>query len=219
MPRTLCRVIWIPSCIAVFAMVVMFARQPLALPPPTEMTAFTSEDKVISVKHPGNWKAHSNSIHGNATEVWFEPIRNASFAVNADLAGSLMADIAKSGNNMASNLLGDMPGGTQIKEKMKSPLETMHEVKAAKLTKELLDYQEGGTTKATLGGLEAMVTEFTFKKPGMWGPVEMSGKRATAIHSERRISVFSYCPKPLESQLIPVYNKIMATLRFGSEGG
>src|SRR5262245_27007817 len=120
MPRILSRIIWIPSCIAVIAMVFMFARQPLAIPAPTEMTAFTSDDKVITVKHPGNWKAHSNSIHGNTTEVWFDPVRNATFAVTADLAGSLVADIAKSGNAQMSGLLDNVPGGSQVKEKMKS---------------------------------------------------------------------------------------------------
>src|SRR5262249_35146084 len=128
MSQIMSRIIWVPSAVAVFVMVVLFARQPLAIPPPTEMTPFSSEDTVISLKHPGNWKPHSNSIHGNTTEVWFDPIRNASFAVNADLAGSLMADIAKSGNNMASNIAGDVPGGQQIVEKQKSPLETMHEM-------------------------------------------------------------------------------------------
>ena len=81
---------------------------------------------------------------------------------------------------MASGIADSLPGGSPIKEKTKSPLETMHEMKADKLAKDLPEYSEGATSKTTLGGLEAMVTEFTFKKPGMWGSIEMAGKRAGA---------------------------------------
>jgi hypothetical protein len=219
MPRALCRIIWVPSTIVVFAMIFLFARQPLAIPPPAEMADFTTEDKVISLRHPGNWKEHANSIHGNYTEVWFEPVRNSEFNVKADLAGSLMADIAKSTSASGSAILDSMPGGSEIKEKQKSPLEGLHEGKAPILAKELAEYAEGATSKTKLGGLEALVTEFTFKKPGLWGNIEMVGKRATAIHSERRISLLYYCPKVIEAQLEPTFAKIAATLQFNAAAG
>src|SRR5207237_292292 len=120
----------------------LFARQPLALPDPTGLTSFATDDKAIAIQHPGNWKPHNNSLHDVMSELWFVPAKNCELRVSTDLAGSLMADIVKSSQTMQDSISselsqnsGALPAGLPglnlpDAPKRKSPLEQLHELEA-----------------------------------------------------------------------------------------
>src|SRR5438067_289984 len=121
--RAFYRVVWILSALAIAGMTAVFASQPYALPIPGPTKTYTSGDKSLRLDHPGNWKVREFSSHGIETELRVEPARSAKFVVTADLQGSLMADIVKSGNNALSSLTGM---GGEAGAQPKSPLETLH---------------------------------------------------------------------------------------------
>ncbi len=215
------RAVWVPSLIAIIAMVVIFARAPLAIPAPAEMVTYSTDDKTIVFKHPANWKPHSMSMHAVQTEAWIEPARNVNFHINSDLQGSIMADFARAGNNMASNfgsITGTGGSESSAEEKRKSPLEQLHDMKGEKMSKNFPDYQEGITTKLTIGGLEAIETDFTYTRSTMFGKREMSGARFTALHSDRGIGLVYNFPKELQGQVEPVFKRIVKSLEFHQEG-
>ncbi len=216
--RVLSRIVWVPSLIAILVMTFLFARHPQAIAEPSQMVSFTTDDKTITVDHPSNWRAHSNSQHDVMTEVWFLPANNSELHVSTDFAGSLMGDIARSSNNMMDNLGSMLGNGQQIEVKKKSPLEQLHESYAGVMEKEFDDYQEGTTEKTTVSGMEALATSFTFKKPSIWGSREMVGKRFTALPNDRRVKITYYCQKDMQGKLEPTFQKMLATLRI-TQGG
>lgn len=213
MGAILCRVIYIPSAIALIALVVMFGRQPLEVPPIGEMTPFTTEDKMLTMQHPANWKPHSNAVAGSATELWFIPMRNAEINVKGDSAGSFMADATKG----PSLDLGNTPGGEALqKASQKRPLISLHEMRGEEFKKLYDEYDESRSEETTLDGMDALSTHFTYKRSAIWGKKEMSGRRLTAIGTNQRITVFYVYPKELEDKLEPVFKKMLATFKYTS---
>src|SRR5262249_25003733 len=130
------RAVWIPSLIAIIAMMVTFARAPMAIPAPAEMVTYTTDDKALVLQHPSNWKPHSMSLHAVQTEAWFEPAANVKIHINADETSSIIADISRASNNMMSNLGGiSGSGGSETESKRKSPLENVHDMKGESMAK------------------------------------------------------------------------------------
>ena len=99
--RLLYRLVWIPSAFACVGMAYVFIRQPKPFPKPASLTTYTSGDKSVALKRPGNWKASFANDHGVGRGIAFEPADNVRFVVASDLAGSLMADIMKSSDTQA----------------------------------------------------------------------------------------------------------------------
>ena len=96
-----------------------------------------------------------------------------------------------------------------------SPTEKLHMAAAESLPKRYKDYQEGATTKGSINGKEAVMTEFSFKKKGLWGDRPMTGKRVTMLSSERRLTMFSYCPDNLRDQIFPVFDQMINSFTEG----
>ena len=216
MGAAVCRILWIPSSLAVVAMVIVFARQPLVLPPPEAMTGYTTEDKMLEMQHPSNWKPHSNAVAGAATDLWFIPVRNAKIYVKADLFGSLMGDIAKGPAVDLGGAEGNLPGAEAVQKKTNRPLAAVHDMKGEEYKKEYRDYEESGTHDSTLGGMEALVSPFTFEVSALWGSKEMVGVRMSALANDRRISLIYYCPKDMQATLEPIYKKMLTTFKYTS---
>jgi hypothetical protein len=59
------------------------------------------------------------------------------------------------------------------------------------------------------------MTEFTFKKKGLWGDRPMAGKRVTMLSTERRLTMFCYCPDNLKDQLFPVFDQMINSFAEG----
>jgi hypothetical protein len=163
------------------------------------------------------------SMNGVMTEVWIEPARHLYMNIKADLAGSLMADIAKSTGNVGENfagLAGSVPGAGEApkEERKKSPLEVMHEGESEVYAKAYPNYQEGITTHFKIRMMEALMTDFTYEKSSMWGRRPMMGTRITALPSDRRLSIVYQYPKELSEQVGPIFKKIVASLDIHQEG-
>jgi hypothetical protein len=112
--RMLYRAIWIPSVLVLAGLMVMFATKSAAVQPPGPMVLYTTGDGVISVKHPDNWKPHSLTLHDVTTSVVFKSASHEGLSIEANLAGSLRADIDRS----ASTVLGNLPGGQELSAKL-----------------------------------------------------------------------------------------------------
>ena len=225
--RTLYRLVWIPSVVSILVMGFMFSKQPLDVPEPTEMLTYRTDDKMIVVKHPGNWKATTLSMHAVVTVVTFEPSRNIRIQFTADLAGSLLADaftprtgegiggMPVENGNQSSDAESFLKALNNTAQKQKSPLELMHESQSKSLMKEHISqkYKEEKAAKVELAGKEAMVSAFNFEQSGFMSTVEMVGKRFTALTGDRHIDIIYQCPRDTEKEIAPIFDKMIASLQ------
>jgi hypothetical protein len=102
--RVLYRAIWIPSALAIAGSVIVFVQQPFSAPKPGPMVEYKAADNSLIVKHPDNWEAEGSTSQAILTDVRFSPAKGVKFVASADLQGSLMADITKSGQTQADQL-------------------------------------------------------------------------------------------------------------------
>ena len=217
--RGLYRAVWIASLLAILAMSVVFALQPSSPPVVAPMTAYISEDRSLSLQYPGNWKPHSFSSHAVAAQVAFDPNATTHFAVETSLAGSLIGDVAKADGAMLSALPG-LPAG--VADKQKSPLEMLHGIALhtmAKNKRRYPDFTQGATQPMQIGGIEALATEFTFKEGAFWSKKEMTGTYFTILAKDREVRVTAFCTQDRSKTMQPVFDQMIASMRFGEGGG
>lgn len=237
----LARVIWIPSAIGLIGSIGFFAAQPFRLDQPGTLKDYVSSDKSFGLKRPSNWKAQSSDIHGVMSGLRFEPSKDVVFEIQTDLAGSLFADISRGSDNAQANLesamaelakqdpnmakqLGSLtgpggPGGPGNAGPKKSAVEKLHDSNRIGLVKLLKNYKESAPTKTTLGGLEAVESEFTFTGDGLWGARKMFGKRTTSLNQDRAIRILYYGPSDQMATLKPIFTQMRDSIRFGSDLG
>lgn len=219
--RLVYRAIWIPSLLALIGSLVVLAKPPLSLAAPGPATTFTTSDKSITVSHPDNWEPHEMLASGTATTLEFRPSVDVKIHIATDLQNSLLADLAKSpsGTPALPGMEG-MSGAGGTATAQKSPLETVHAMQP-KLTgmDKWDDYQEDKTTPMPISGQEALVTEFTYKKSGMLGSREMWGERATALLSERALTVRITCPKEFAARYRKTLDSLLASIQVTAAGG
>jgi hypothetical protein len=220
--RALYRTVWIVSLLAILGMSFWFLTQPPALPVIAPMVAYVSDDKSLSVQHPGNWKPHALSSMAISARVAFDPNSNTHFAIDTSLAGSLMGDIAKAGNDSLSQLQGmaGMPAGSA--DKQKSPLETLHEASLHALAKNKTRYPEfapGATQPIQIGGVEALSTDFTYQQGGLLGKREMVGTYVTILTKDREVTVTATSSKAQKKTMKPIFDQMIASINLGQAGG
>ena len=217
--RVLYRIVWIVSLLAILGMSILFITQPPSLPTLAPMVAYLSDDKSLALQYPGNWKPHEASSQAVASRLAFDPNAYTHFSVNSSLAGSLMGDVAKSNNAM----LGSLPGmPAAVADKLKPPLQTLHEASLERMANSITryaDFEKGATQQTHLGTVEALATEFTFKRSGVWGKKEMVGTFVTALATDREVTVTATCSKDLQKTLKPVFDQMIASMRLGQTGG
>ncbi len=217
--RVLSRIVWIVSLLAILGMTFLFITQPPSMPKLDPMTAYVSADKSLALQYPGNWKPHEASSHAVAGSLFFDPNANTHFAVDTSLAGSLMGDVVKSSNASLGSLPGMPP---EVADKLKSPLETMHESSLKTMAKSKTRYSEfeqGATQKIRVGDQEALSTDFTFKRGAVWGKKEMFGTYVTVLAPDREVRVTATCSKELQQTMKPIFEQMIASMRLGPTGG
>ena len=210
MSRMVYRVVWVPSLLAIIGMTIAFGKAPAQVPQPGQLVQWEAGDKSFSISRPDNWRPQSMGAAGTSMEVWFEPANFVYFGAKSDLAGSLMADISRGPSFGGGGEDGEGPPVPQL-----SQTEKLHMGAAETLPEKYKGYEEGATTKGSINGKEAVMTEFTFKKKGLWGDRPMSGKRVTMLSSERRLTMFCYCPDNLRDQLFPVFDQMINSFAEG----
>jgi hypothetical protein len=139
-----------------------------------------------------------------------------------------MADISRSGNSMMEGFAGSIEdaarGNPEVARGLneasrqiaqKTPLDKVHAVKGGVMEDEYEGYKEGESKKTTLGGLEAVESDFTFKGEGAWGSQIIAGTRITALTSERAIYLTYYAPRDQMKTFGPVFTDMRSSIRFG----
>ncbi len=218
--RILYRVVWIGSLLSILAMTFLFLKQPLALSTLAPMKAYAAADKSLTFQYPGNWKPQEAASQGIASQVSFDPNATTHFAVISDLVGSLMGDVAKSAPPLPVEGMPGLPAG--LTEKQKSPLETLHEMDVKLMGKNKTRYPEfeaGATQPSKVSGMDALVTDFTFKKGNVWGAKEMVGMRVTVLAPDRQITILGTCAKENEKAMMATFDQIIGSMHFGPTGG
>jgi hypothetical protein len=224
----LTRAIWIPSATALVGSICFFAMQPYHIEAPAKMVQYGSVEKGLTIKHPSNWKRLGMSSHAVQDSILFKPSENVRFDLMSDLVGSLMADLSRSGSSMVEGLAGSMEEmsrqnpdiSNQLNElnrqvAKKTPLDKVHDMRGSVMKDDYDGYKEGASKKGTLGGLEAVESDFTFKGEGAWGAQKIVGKRVTALTSERAIYLIYYAPENQMKTLGPVFSEMRNSIQFG----
>lgn len=220
--RSLYRTVWIVSLLAIVGMSCLFLTQPPSLPVVAPMVPYVSDDKSLALQYPGNWKPHSLTSQAVSARVSFDPTSGTHFAVDTSLAGSLMGDIAKSGDSSVSGLQG-MPGMTAgAAGKQKSPLEMLHEASLhamAKSKTRYADFEASASLPIQVGGVEALSTDFTFKQGGLWGKRDMIGTYVTILTKDREVRVTATAAKALQKTMKPVFEQMIDSIHLDQTGG
>jgi len=220
--RALYRTVWIVSLLAIVGMSCWFLMKPPSLPVIAPMVAYVSEDKSLAFQYPGNWKPQPTSSQAVSARVAFDPNSTTHVEVDTSLAGSLMGDIAKSGDASLSALQGmpGMPAG--VADKQKSPLELLHEAALHGMAKNKTrypDFEAGASLPIQVGGVPALSTDFRFKEGGVWGKRDMVGTYVTILTKEREVSVKATTSKALQKTMKPVFEQMIDSIHLEQTGG
>ena len=114
---------------------------------------------------------------------------------------------------------GGPAGGSNQDAPQKTGIETIHAMQGALMAKKSTydGLQDGQTNKIQVSGLDALATDFTFLGKTL-GSLAMTGRRITALTTERRVSIVCTCPTKEISVYGPVFEKMVASLKFTSGG-
>lgn len=213
--RVICKLIWIPSLVAIIAMIATFGQAKNAAPTAGPFVDYVTADKRITIKHPNNWKPQSRDSGATVSGVRFTPTDSVSFSVRGDLTGSLMADIARSPSSpTGGEQIPGMPAMTA--DARKTPLEKLHDGQAEEMAKDphWTSFEDGTTTHTRISGAEALITDFTYQAPGNLTIQRMVGRRATILTTDRRVRIVFRCPADQQREIYPIFNKMLASLRL-----
>ncbi|HLK57980.1 MAG TPA: hypothetical protein VKU00_15540 [Chthonomonadaceae bacterium] len=221
--RAMYRIVWMISLLAIIGMNGLFLMMPsqgAATAASDTLVSFTTSDKMISLRHPSNWTPNEQSDHAIATGVEFMPDETTRCVVKTDMLSSILTSTPGAGVDLSS-LSGtpgmpNMPTGAQ-----KPPLEAAHDYQADAIRedpKRYPRYAEGKAIKVHVAGLEALFTQFTYRKFEGFEAVEMVGRRITAVTPDRRLSIVATCRKDQAEKLEPVFQKIIDSVQIGQGG-
>ena len=222
------RLVWIPSLVAILGMLAVFMGVSGKVPPPGPMKRYTTGDKFISIKHPGNWKAHELSANATFTTLRFEPVLGSRMVITSDLAGSLLSDMDRANSaslpNMSSSAdssstSGIAAGMPTMEAKLPSPLEKSHASQKDEMEKDYTKYEEGATAKLQIDGQEALATDFNYETGEMLTHRLMAGKRVTLLSGDRHVAVICTCLRDMKATVMPTYDKMIASLRVSGQNG
>ncbi len=216
------RGIWITSALAIVCMTLFFASQPPVIPVPGVMKHYTAGDRSIAIDHPSNWRPRLRSSHAVETELDFLPVRGAFMTITIDLQGSLMLDVLKSVDTENTQIAGMVPGSETAVNHELSPIAHVHAAQAAHLRNLVMEFpgfDDGETTKAQIGGKEALVTSCHWTAAGVMGSRPMVGSRVTLVSGNHPVSVVYGCPKEMQQTLLPVFDQMLHSLETDVAGG
>jgi len=225
--RAVCRAIWIPSSVALVGLTIYFERAPAPYKAPSKLVSFTTDDKLLTVSHPSEWKPSVETQHGVMTAVRFRPSKDVLFKVESDLSTSLLMDIAKLEAALSENLQGfGQTAGTAgasaasaTSPPKRDPLDSIHALRRKESERTYEHYKETRTTSTTIAGIPARRTEYTYAESGTLASKPFVGAFFTAISGERGLLISYRCPVSEAKTLMPVFRKMTASVQVGSVGG
>ena len=189
-----------------------FAVQPERVSAPKSFSAFKAKDGSFSCMAPDGWNKASGEMMGIAGRARFRK-GEAEVDITSDLAGSLMADIAKATGAGMPDLSG-VPGASGLATAAKKPpVDMLHEAGKEAIEDEMSGYEEQAAKpfQSQLG--EARFSEFTADGRMFAGKVH--GYRATILGNDRSFTVICQCGEPDWPGLKPAFEKVILSLTAG----
>jgi hypothetical protein len=169
---------------------------------PTSFASYTSTDGRFSCDYPQGWQAEGG---GSTDYSWAKFTKGGvEIRIDADIAGSLFGDIAKSSSAMM--------GGTPDESSENAPVAQVHEQGLKRMKNDYTNYQEREpkVVKADVG----VGRRSTFIADQTLGG-KLYGYRATFLGNDRRLTVLCTCPATNWQALKPAFEKVVASLRYG----
>lgn len=183
----------------------LLLRQRFATPKvtaPEQYAVYNSPEGVFHVSLPKGWTLESGGRKGQY-RVSAEK-GSATIQVYESLTGSLLGDIAESGNR-----------GMTVPDEL-LPVSRVHEVKRQTIAEEYRDYREEPAVTVETQFGKVRRSAFT-AKAGMGGKIR--GYRATALGAMTSIAVVCTCPAEHWDTLEPAFARVIASIGPGAAGG
>jgi hypothetical protein len=169
------------------------------VPAPASYDAYRASTGAFKCLYPSGWQVTGGGRE-NFYGVRFE-MGGAAITVKADLAGSLLGDIASP--------FGAGTGGGLSKEEM------VHELGLKRAEEEIPGYQEMPAQKIKVPLGRGARSEFTASD--IFGR-KTHGYRVTVLGTQKRITVLCTCPEAEWATLKPAFDKVVESLEFGGVG-
>jgi hypothetical protein len=168
---------------------------------PTSYSLYNSKAGTFEIEYPDGWTATGGGGRG---PEWARFETGPVFIrVSADVAGSLMGDIARSA------------GGSDF-EAMRpedAPVHSVHLTGIKKAEEDYKGYTEiGNPAELDVRLGPARVSEFTASTTFGGG---LHGYRATILAHDKRVTVFCVCPESDWTTLKPAFDQCLKTLKRG----
>jgi hypothetical protein len=183
------------------------------VPAPTSFVKYSAADKSFACQAPAEWQSAGMASHGVAGGALFKK-GPAKIDITADLAGSLMGDVATSQNAAAAGLAEVAPGLAAALSK--PPVEKVHEADKARMAAKYKEYEEGQMKPFRSAAGEARYSEWTAN--GGFGKGKLHGYRVTILGSERRIAIICEAPEGSWQNLKPAFEKVIGSMSPGTGG-
>lgn len=168
-----------------------------AVPAPTKFVAYQSPDGRWSCERPDGWEADGGG-KPDSPNSWAKFTKgNAEIKIDADLAGSLFGDIAKSGGNF---------GGEQ-----EPPVAKVHPMGEKHMKEEYSNYTEREAKAFQSKGIGEGRRSTFIADQSLGGKVY--GYRATLLAGDRRITVVCTCPATNWQTLKPAFERVITSLK------
>jgi hypothetical protein len=168
---------------------------------PQSYNKYNSKDGTFQIQYPAGWQAEGG---GKAGYAWAKfTSGSAEIAVNTNVVGSLVGDIA-GGGMMGASRPEDM--GHE-----RDPVAVVHEMEREQFEEDE-GVKEQDPVEVETGMRGAKKAEFTGTKT--FGG-EIHGYRVTALGRDYRFRVVCRCDKDQWQALQPVFDKVIPTLRVG----
>jgi hypothetical protein len=167
---------------------------------PASYKTYSAGNGAFKITYPAEWEAEGGDKAGYA---WVKFSSGSSqITVDANIVGSLMGDIAKSGIKIA---------GIQNNTEENAPIASVHEQERA-------GFEEDGSVKEQkavvieTGFGDSRKSEYTGKTT--FGGV-FHGYRVTALSNDKRIRVVCQCPEAEWEALKPAFDKVVVSVAQG----
>ena len=180
---------------------------------PTAFTVFKAGDQSFQCEYPQGWQTAAAEAGAIASGALFQKA-SAKIDITADLAGSLMGDIARSSNQSMAGLADMIPGGAAaIQGKLKPPVQTLHEGGLKEIKEKFSGYAEQPAKAFQSKMGEARFSEFTADAGFLAG--KLRGYRVTILGGDRRVTVLCHCSEQDWPNLQASFQRVVNSLGPG----
>lgn len=195
-------------------------RPPAPVAPPTAFSPYTAKDKAFACQGPQGWELEDFAGGGMNSGVLFKK-GDAKIDITADLAGSLMGDIAAATDRMASG--GEAAGGgislpgvpgAGLGKARKPPVEKLHEAGKKSIAEKYGNYEEQPMKPVQTRLGEGRFSEFTGGGGNPFSP-KVHGYRVTMLPADKRVTVVAVCRETDWKTLKPAFETTITSLSPG----